>query len=205
MRKSFFILVSVCLITTFYSGCGKKEGDEPTKNADQSELAKMQQQQNQLSKKTSSQHQTTTKDISDNPAFYIAGNKAGANDTTKNLDSVISPVLKKVFGDAKLIAESKSAETKLDGEVVENSITYVVKRLLVPEDGKDLHTALHNSGFGLSPRLGAQPTIWREGAIMSLFKNTPKGSYSLVVKIDTKKQQIVVESYRLGSRHDRIM
>lgn len=205
MRRLIFVLIVVCLITTFYSGCGKKEVDEPTKNADQSELAKMQQQQEQPSKKAAGQQQSTTKHISDNPAFYSEANKAGENDTTKNLDSVIAPVLKKVFGDAKLVAESKAAETKRDGEVVENSITYVVKRLMVPQDGRDLHTALHNSGFGLSPRLGAQPTTWREGAIMSLFKRTSQRSYSLVIKIDTVKQQIVVESYKLGSKYDRLM
>ncbi len=208
MHKLISVIIAVCIAAVLCGGCGKKEGkegDEPTKTADQSQLAKMQPQQSQSSKKASGQHQTTIKDISDNPAFYSAAEQSPASDTTKNLDSVISPVLKKVFGDAKFIAESKSAETKLDGEVVENSITYVVKRLMVPQDGVELHTTLHSTGFGLSPRLGAKPTIWSGGAAMSLFKNTSHGSYSLVINVDTKKQQIVVESYKLGSKYDRLM
>lgn len=187
------VFLAVCIAITICSGCGKKEGDEPTKSADQSKLAKM------------SQQQTTTKSISDNPAFYSAVRQSLKDDTAKDIDGIIMPVLKKVFGDAKIIAESKSAETKIDGEVVENRITYVVRQLLVPEDGDTLHAAMVAKGFHLSPRLGAKPTKWRHGAGMSLFARTSKRSYSLVINVDTNKQQIVVESYKLGSKYDRLM
>lgn len=198
MRRLTFVLIAVCLAVIFYSGCGKKEVDEPTKNADQSELARM-------SEKAAGQQKLTTGSISDNPAFFSASKRTLSDDTAKDIDSIVVPVLKKVFGDAKLVAESKTAETKKDGEVVENRITYVVKQILTPQDGTPLHAAFLTAGFSTSPRLGSKPTIWSGGAVMSLFETTQKRTYSLVIKIDTKKQQIVVESYKLGSKYDRLM
>lgn len=121
------------------------------------------------------------------------------------MDGQIRPVLRKLFGDARLISESGAPETKIDGEVVENKFTYAVNKILVPKDGELLHAALHAAHFGLSPRLGSKSTIWSGGAAMSLFKTTSQRSYSLVINVDTRKQQIVVESYRLGSKYDRLM
>jgi hypothetical protein len=204
MRKSILILIPLCVVIILFSGCGKKQDDEPTKKADQSELAKIDKQQ-QTSKKSADTHKPVIGNISDNPAFFSTANHTPANDTAKDIDGIIIPVLKKVFGDAKIIAESKSPETKVDGEVVENKITYVVKSLLVPQDGVTLHAVLIAKGFHLSPRLGAKPTIWSGGATMSLFGRTSKRSYSFVINVDTKKQQIVVESYKLGSKYDRLM
>ena len=205
MRRLIFVLITVCLAAIFYSGCGKKEGDEPTRNADQSELARMSQQQPQTSKKSADSHKPVIGNISDNPAFFSASRQSLANDASKDLDGIIMPVLKKVFGDAKIVAELKSPETKIDGEVVENRITYVVRRLLTPQDGVPLHSAFLAAGFSTSPRLGSKPTIWSGGAGMSLFESTSRRSYSLVINVDTKKQQIVVESYKLGSKYDRLM
>jgi hypothetical protein len=205
MRRLIFIITAVCLATVFFSSCGKKENDEPTKKADQSELARMSRQQDQMPKETTKQNKPVIGSISDNPAFYNSGGISAKAPEVKDLDSVIRPILKKLFGDAKIIAESKEPETRVDGEVVENSFAYVVKQILVPEDGTALHTALHDAHFGLSPRLGGKPTIWTGGAGMSLFKSTSLRSYSLVINMDTKKQQIVIESYKLGSKYDRLM
>jgi len=122
-----------------------------------------------------------------------------------DINSRITPVLNKVFGGARIIAQSSSSETKIDGEVVENRITYKVNKNLIPEDGNALHAAFREAGFSRSPRLGAKPTIWSGGAAMSFFESTSQRSYSFVINIDTRKQQIVVESYRLGSKYDRLM
>jgi len=204
MRKSLLVFISVCIAIVFCSSCGKKQDDEPTKKADQSELAKIDKQQ-QTSKKSADTRKPVTGSISDNPAFFSASKQSLSNDVSKDLDGIIVPVLKKVFGDAKIVAELKSPETKIDGEVVENRITYVVRQLLVPQDGVALHAAFIAAGFSTSPRLGAKPTIWSGGAGMSLFESTSKRTYSLVINVDTKKQQIVVESYKLGSKYDRLM
>jgi len=204
MCKSILIPILVCITIVFCSGCGKKQDDEPTKKNDQSELAKMSNQQEQTSNKAAKQNKPAIRNISDNPAFFSATGLSLSNDVAKDIDSIIMPMLKKVFGDAKIIAVSKSPETKVDGEVVENKITYAVKQLLVPQDGVALHAALVAKGFHLSPRLGAKPTIWSGGATMSLFGRTSKRSYSFVINMDTNKQQIVVESYKLGSKYDRM-
>jgi hypothetical protein len=196
-RLIFLLLIVVCLVAIFYSGCSKKDDDEPTKNADQSQSAKM-------SEKTAAQHKPAAGNISDNPAFSSTSGTALSNDVAKDIDSIIMPVLKKTFGNVKIIAESKAPEIKIDGEVVENRITYVVKQLLTPQDGTPLHSAFTAAGFKTSPRLGRKPTIWSHGATMSLFKSTSKRGYSLVINVDTDKQQIVVESYKLGSKSDRM-
>jgi hypothetical protein len=203
MLKSILILIPLCVVIILFSGCGKKQDDEPTKKADQSELAKIDKQQ-QTSKKSADTHKPVIGNISDNPAFFSAANHAPANDTAKDIDSIIMPVLKKVFGDAKFVSESKAPQTKVDGEVVENRLTYMVRQLLTPQDGTPLHSAFTAAGFKTSPRLGRKPTIWSHGATMSLFKSTSKRGYSFVINIDSDKQQIVVESYKLGSKYDRM-
>jgi len=197
MNKRFiFAVAAFGIITTVCLGCGKKAGDEPTKYRSQEGLAKMTQQQSDMMKMSS---------VAKNPRFLVASSLAPASSEVKDLDAAIRPVLKNIFGNAKIVSESKTPETQRDGEVVENRFIYVVNKVLVRQDGKALHTALHAAGFGLSPRLGSEPTTWTGGAIMSLFKSTSARSYSLVINMDTKKQQIVVESYRLGSKYDRLM
>jgi len=197
MRKLILVFLAIN-ISVIFCGCGKKQNDEPTKNADQSQLAKM-------SQKAASQNKPAAGNISDNPAFSSASSRTLSNDVAKDIDSIITPVLKKAFGGAKIIAESKAPETKIDGEVVENRITYVVRPLLTPQDGTQLHAAFISAGFKTSPRLGSKPTIWSHGATMSLFRSTSKRGYSFVINIDSDKQQIVVESYKLGSKYDRLM
>jgi hypothetical protein len=168
----------------------KKAGDEPTKSGSQEGLAKLTQQ---------AQQKTV------NSGFAAVRDNGGKAPEVKDLDEVLRPVLQKLYGDARIVAESRSPETKVDGEVVENRITYAVSRTLAPNDGVALHAALRSAGFSTSPRLGAKPTIWSGGATMSLFKSTALRSYSLVVNIDSRKQQVTVESYKLGSKYDRLM
>ncbi|MCX5701365.1 MAG: hypothetical protein NTW64_00050 [Candidatus Omnitrophica bacterium] len=195
-KRLIFAVFVFGAIATICSGCGKKEGDEPTKYRSQEGLAKMTQQQSDMMKMSS---------VAKNPRFLVTSSLAPVSSEVKDLDAAIRPVLKNIFGNAKIVSESKAPETKVDGEVVENRFIYVVNKVLVRQDGKALHTALHAAGFGLSPRLGSEPTTWTGGAMMSLFKSTSARSYSLVINMDTKKQQIVVESYRLGSKYDRLM
>ncbi len=195
VNKKIFLILSV-LVVVFLSACGKKEGEEPTKYRSQSGLEKLTRQA--TNKAT---QQSTVK----NSKFFVSNDISGKADQVRDLDSQIRPVLKRLFGDARLVSESNGPQTQRDGEVVENKFTYVVSKVLVRKDGKLLHTALHAAGFGLSPRLGSEPTTWSGGAMMSLFKSTSLRSYSLVVNIDIPKQQIVVESYQLGSKYDRLM
>ena len=192
MRRLIFVFIAACTGMALCCGCSKKEGDEPTKYVSQAGLEKLSRNQGQVPKKES-------------PAFFGFADSGAKAPAAQDLDSAIRPVLKKVFGDAKIIAESKSPETQRDGEVVENRITYKVRQFMIPKDGETLHAALLAVHFGTSPRLGSKPTIWSGGAAMSLFKSTSQRSYSLVFNVDTRKQQIVVESYQLGSKYDRLM
>lgn len=185
------VIFAACFAIITCDGCGKKIADEPTKYRSQAGLEKLTLQAQAVSE--------------DNRAFFSSKDSTAKAPEVKVLDVNLRPALKKVFGDAKITAESNSPQTKSDGEVVENRFVYSVKKRMVPEDGKALHAALLSSGFSTSPRLGSKPTIWKGGAVMSLFRSTPQRTYSLQVAIDTKKQQIVVESYRLGSKYDRLM
>ena len=196
MQKLIFILFSICLAITIFNGCGKKEGDEPTKYRSQTGLEK-------LTQETSKNQSPTFK--KDNLAFNSSRDIQGKAAEVRDLDALIRPVLKKLFGDTRLVSESGAPETKRDGEVIENKFTYIVSKSLIPKDGESLHAALLNAGFSTSPRLGSKPTIWSGGATMSLFESTSMRTYSLVINVDTRKQQIVVESYRLGSKYDRLM
>ncbi len=179
------------------AGCGNKEDDEPTKYIPQTGLEKL---TNEAADETAKQAE-----VKKNPNFFVVKDIGCNTAEVRDLDSRIRPVLKKLLVDVKLVSESGAPETKIDGEIVENRFAYVASKILVPKDGAPLHAALHAAGFKLSPRLGGKPTIWSGGATMSLFKSTSLRSYSLVINIDTKKQQIVVESYRLGSKYDRLM
>ena len=191
------LLLALFFVTVISGGCGKKEGDEPTKYRSQAGLEKLTREAANKAIK-----QITARD---NPKFFASGDSSGKASEVRELDSQIRPVLRKLFGDARLVSESGAPETQRDGEVVENRFTYLVSKFLVPKDGEPLHAALRVAHFGASPRLGSKPTIWSGGAGMSLFKTTSMRSYSLVINVDTRKQQIIVESYRLGSKYDRLM
>lgn len=190
-RRLVLFFLAICAATVACNGCGKKEFDEPTRYRSQAGLEKLTAQAQMLEK--------------NNRAFSGSKDSGAKAPEVKDLDGVIRPVLKKVFGDAKIISESHLPETKRDGEVVENHFVYFVKRIMAREDGSALHAAFRSASFTSSPRLGSKPTIWSGGAVMSLFKSTSQRSYSLVINIDTRKQEIVVESYRLGSKYDRLM
>lgn len=195
------VYLSLCItisVLIALPGCGKKEGDEPTKYRSQAGLEK-------LTMEAAKRQGTGMGSTALNLAFNSSRDSGARAAEVKDLDSAIRPILQRLFGDARIISESKAAETQRDGEVVENRFTYVVSKIFIPKDGEALHAALHAAHFGLSPRLGSKPTIWSGGAGMSLFKTTSLRSYSLVINMDTKKQQIIVESYRLGSKYDRLM
>ena len=114
-------------------------------------------------------------------------------------------MLTKLFGDIKLVEESKAPEIKIDGEVVENRMVYVVRLLLTPEEGDNLHSALKQVGFVSSPQLGSKPTHYKTGTAMSVMKTTSLRGYSLVINVDAGKQRIEIQSYKLGSKYDRLM
>ncbi|MDD2866709.1 MAG: hypothetical protein PHO59_05230 [Candidatus Omnitrophica bacterium] len=202
MRRSMFVFLSACVAAgVLCGGCGKREGDEPTKYTSQEGLARLTKQ----AQETSGRRSQATGGTSVNPAFLVSSGLSAKDPTAQDLDRVVRPVLKSVFGDAKLIAESSGPETRKDGEVIENRLTYAVKRVLAGKDGEALHAALRAAHFSTSPRLGSKPTIIKTFATMSFFKTTSRRSYSLVFNIDAKKQQLVVESYQLGSKYDRLM
>jgi hypothetical protein len=175
------------------TGCGQKAGDEPTKYASQEGLEKltMQAQSAQAAQK--------------NAKFSSAKNITPANTTAKDLDSVIRPVLVRTFGDARLISAKGPEAPQKDGEVVEDRLTYSVRALMTEPDGDRLHGAFRSAGFSSSPRLGGKPTHSRGNVYMSLFESTGQRTYSLVITVDTRKQQIEAQSYRLGSKYDRLM
>ena len=136
--------------------------------------------------------------------FAVSGQQP-ISDVAKDLDNAIRPILKNLFSDARIISESKSAQTKADGEVLENFIIYKVKKNLIVQDGYALHSAFRSAGFASSPRLGSKPSEWRGNVAMSLMRTTSLRPYSLVINVDTNKQQITVESYKTGSKYDRLM
>ena len=194
--KKLSLVLCVLAFVVSLSACGKKESDEPTKYRSQAGLEK-------LSREAAKHQGQSVK--KDNLAFNSLRDIQGKAAEVRDLDALIRPVLKKLFGDTRLVSESGAPETKRDGEVIENKFTYIVSKSLIPKDGESLHAALLNAGFSTSPRLGSKPTIWSGGATMSLFESTSMRTYSLVINVDTRKQQIVVESYRLGSKYDRLM
>jgi hypothetical protein len=198
MKRLFYFFLPICVVLIMGSGCEKQEGDEPTKYQSQEGLER-------LTEQAAKQQAENLKSASENHVFDRAKEVEGWAAEVRDLDGVIRPVLKELFGDARIISESEKPATQRDGEVLENQFVYVVRKHLVPQDGKSLHAALCAAHFGKSPRLGSKPTIWSGGALMSLFKTTRLRTYSLVIKLDPKKQQLIVESYKLGSRYDRLM
>jgi hypothetical protein len=146
--------------------------------------------------------QPIIQNISDNPAFFSAQEIEPQSPAVKHLDSLIRPSLVKLFGGAKLIGE-KGTETRVDGEVVLNTLFYAVRRYADEKDGIDLHDALRARNFSRSPRLGAKPTVTNKFIAMSFTKSTSEGSYSIALQINLLDQSIKVESYQLGSKYDR--
>jgi hypothetical protein len=146
--------------------------------------------------------QPMIQNISDNPAFFSAQEIESQSPAVKHLDSLIRPSLVELFGGAKLIGE-KGTETRVDGEVILNTLYYSVRRYADEKDGTDLHAALCARHFTPSVRLGAKPTITHRFIAMSFTLSTSEGSYSIVLQIDLTDQSCKVESYQLGSKYDR--
>lgn len=179
------------------SGCGAKADDEPTKYRSQEGLERL------TAQAQAKQAQATQ----DNPSFLLAKNVTPATPTGKDIDAIVRPVLKGMFKDARLVKATGLEAPKVDGEVVEDRLVYTVKAVMSMPDGDKLHGAFRAAGFSTSPRLGSKPTHLRlrGQVLMSLFESTPLRGYSFVIMMDTKTQQIEVESYMLGSRYDRLM
>lgn len=145
-------------------------------------------------------------DISDNPGFFTAQNLTPGPGVPQDLDKLIRPVLKKLFKDAKLVEDIGEQPPRIDGEVEENKLVYVVRQLLTEAEADQLHTELHEKrGWPASPRLGRLPQHGRKQASMSLFKSTSLRGYSFMIGVNYETQKITVISYRLGSRYDRLM
>lgn len=198
MRNFAVILSFFFLAAVMFSGCGKKEGDEPTKYASQDGLE-------QLTKQAQKTGATAAAGAISNPRFSSAKSVTPTNATAKDIDGIIRPVLVKFFGDARLISAKGPEAPQRDGEVVEDRMIYSVKRIIKEGDGDSLHSAFRSAGFSTSPRLGSKPTHSRGNVYMSLFESTSQRSYSFVITVDTGKQQIEVQSYKLGSKYDRLM
>jgi hypothetical protein len=172
------------------NGCGKDAGDEPTRYQSQAGLEKLTVQ---------------ARTAQNNPGFSLARNIIPANATAKDIDSIIRPVLVKMFKDAKLVSAKGPEAPRWDGEVVEDRLVYSVKDILTMPDGDRLHSAFRAAGFPSSPRLGSKPQHGRNNIMMSLFRSTSLRGYSFEINVDIAKQQISVMSYKLGSKYDRLM
>ncbi|MBN1493829.1 MAG: hypothetical protein JW938_06735 [Candidatus Omnitrophica bacterium] len=132
-------------------------------------------------------------DISDNPGFYTATAIKPTRADVKALDAVIMPVLKKVYGDAKLVSETPPSDWSWQEDLLEG-FTYVVKRWFAITEDDELHAAFLQAGFNPSPRLGRKPS----GGGMSFFKNAGGKTHTLVIKMEGRSQTIVVTSYKIG-------
>lgn len=191
MSRAIILIICFSLLLNL-TGCSKKKSTQTTDVPETD------------AQKTSNATQTIQK-ISDNPAFFTALAVSPKSAEVKDLDKLFNPILTELFEDAKLIEQSDTPETKADGEVVENKMVYIVRMILTPQEGDNLHTALKKAGFAASVRLGSKPTHSRTAAFMSLMKTTSLRGYSLVIIVDAEKQRIVIESYKLGSKYDRMM
>lgn len=140
----------------------------------------------------------------DNPKFFTAKNIQLKSEAAKDLDALISPTLKKLFKDVKIISEG---EMPPHGIEIIDTYKYVVKARITDKDGVPLHTMLSNEhGFDPSVRLGTKPTVTSKWMAMSFTRYVGSGkNYSIALYIDIVGQVIRVESYQLGSRYDRMM
>ncbi len=146
----------------------------------------------------------TIQHISDNPRFFKVTDRTPSSEAATDLDSAIRPILTKLFGGAKLVAESGKDNATVGREDVLNSMTYVVQRLLDKKDGDDLHQALLAAHFTKSPRYGSKPQHGHSKVLMSLFKKVNTRPYSLGIQLDLTSQSIHVDSFQLGSKYDRL-
>jgi hypothetical protein len=191
MKRSFSIW-AVFFFALVGTGCGQNSGDEPTKYQSQAGLEKL-------------TAQAQNKATADNPKFSSVNNIVPGTTTSKDIDSIIRPVLAKTFKDARLSSANGPEAPQRDGEIIEDRLIYSVKAVLTEPDGDKLHSAFRSAGFVTSPRLGSKPTHSRGNVYMSLMRSTSQRGYSFVIIVYTGRQRIEVESYRLGSKYDRLM
>jgi hypothetical protein len=145
-------------------------------------------------------------DISDNLGFFEAQNLTPGPGVPQDLDKLFRPVLKRLFKDTKLVENIGEQPPRVDGEVEENKLVYVVRLLLTEAEADQLHKELNEKmKWPASPRLGAKPNRGRKQASMSFFRSTSLRGYSLVIAVNYETQKITVVSYRLGSKYDRLM
>ncbi len=193
------MLTSLCILAAVTTGCSGHREEAQAQKADPASPAQ---------KKAAAEPASgdpSVMDISDNVNFRSASIVSPANETIEDLDRMIAPVLKKYFGDARLVGQNIEPSTRPDGEVILETLQYSAKRWFGPEDAKPLHTAFREALFRPSPRLGSEPTKSNKYLMMSFFNKSDLKSYSLVVHMTVPDQTILVQSYRLGSKYDRLM
>jgi len=191
------VYLSILMFAGGYA-CGQREKDEPSKHQSQSGLEQLTRQ--------AAQKTTGNSRVSDpvGSRFSSAKNITATTATARDIDSLIRPVLVKQFGDARLVSAKGPEAPKLDGEVIEDRLLYAVKTVLTEAQGEALHDAFSAAHFVASPRLGRKPTHSRGNVYMSLMRSTSLRGYSFVIIVDTGKQQVEIESYKLGSKYDRM-
>ena len=200
-RQFLSVTTAVCLSVFMFAGgcaCAQREGDEPSKYQSQSGLEQL---TRQAAQKTTGSSQESGPV---NSRFSSTKSITAPITTAKDIDSIVRPVLVKQFGDARLISAKGSEAPKLDGEVIEDRLLYSVRTVLTEAQGDALHRAFGAAHFVTSPRLGRKPTHSRGNVYMSLMRSTSLRGYSFVIIVDTGKQQVEIESYKLGSKYDRM-
>jgi len=220
IKAGRFVLILLC-VGIIAAGCSDKKGETKTTSSKTKRTAtSTRQSSNSLSSNfeptrdgtpataTSAASgkfaQAGMTDISDNPSFFMARNLTPGLGVPQDLDKLIRPVLKQLFKDAKLVEDIGEQPPRIDGEVEENKLVYVVRLLLASAEADQLHTELHEKqGWHDSPRLGRKPSHGRKEASMSLFRSTSLRSYSFVIGVNYETQKITVISYRLGSKYDQ--
>jgi hypothetical protein len=218
IRVSRFFLILLC-VGIMAVGCSDKKGEAKTASSKKKTLVLSQKYPAALPSDFEPTRTGTTPtatsgafaqagmtDISDNPGFFAVQDLTPGPGVPQDIDQLIRPVLKQLFKDVKLVEDIGEQPPRVDGEVEENKLVYVVRRLLDSLDGDQLHAELHDKKkWPASPRLGLKPQHSRTQVFMAFFKSTGLRGYSLVIKVDFSKQRIEVISYRLGSKYDRLM
>ncbi|MBE0602191.1 MAG: hypothetical protein IH611_00995 [Deltaproteobacteria bacterium] len=195
MRHDLFAIVALGLSLALI-GCGSRKEGEPTGHRSQAGLE-------EPTRKAAGQSLNRIEGRG-NRRFAAATDIRPGRATARDLDGILRPVLIRQFHEAKLIAAQGPEAPRKDGEVVEDRLLYAVREPLTGSAGDALHQALRDAGFAASPRLGKKPARSRGRVFMSVMRTTPRRGYSLVIIVDTDKQEIEVESYKLGSRYDRL-
>ncbi len=205
ITTALFCVIAVALCPGL-AGCSKKDG-EPSGQSAEPTAAPQEQPATEPARLPSPDETSATNgmtSISDNLKFFSAAEIAPTTPATKDLDSVIRPVLTELFGGAKLVVETgREGDDPLRKDTL-NTMTYVVRRLLDTPAGDELHAALKAARFSVSPRYGAKPVHGRTTVLMSFFKTTAVGRYSLGIRLDLIQQTIHVENFELGSKYDRL-